>query len=43
MRGLTLPHMDATLRGVDAAQRFLASDVEAELAKIGVEAIAHRS
>jgi len=26
--------MDPTLRGVDAAQRFLAGDVEAELAKI---------
>jgi len=42
VRGLTLAHLDATLRQSDAAQRFLAGDVEAELAKHGIEAIAHR-
>ncbi len=40
--GLTLAHLDATLRQSDAAERFLAGDVEAELAARGVEAIAHR-
>ncbi len=43
VRGLTLAHMDATLRGVDAAQQFLTGDVEAELARRGVEAFAHRA
>src|SRR6202521_1370238 len=42
VRGLTLAHFDATLRQLDAAQRFLAGDIEAELARRGVEAIAHR-
>ncbi|HVS05261.1 MAG TPA: dienelactone hydrolase family protein [Candidatus Dormibacteraeota bacterium] len=42
VRGLTLAHLDATLRGLDAARGFLDADVEAELAKRGVEAIAHR-
>jgi dienelactone hydrolase len=41
VRGLTLAHLDATLRGLDAARGFLDGDVEAELAKRGVEAIAH--
>jgi predicted dienelactone hydrolase len=40
VRGLTLAHLDATLRGLDAARGFLDGDVEAELAKRGVEAIA---
>ncbi len=39
--GLTVAHFDATLRGSDAAQRFLAGDVEAELAMRGVDAFAH--
>jgi dienelactone hydrolase len=37
VRGLTLAHLDATLRGLDAAERFLAGDVRAELARRGVE------
>lgn len=41
-RGLTLAHLDATLRGSTAAARFLAGDLEAELAARGVEAITHR-
>lgn len=40
-RGLTLAHLDAVLRGDDAAARFLAGDVEAALAARGVEAVAH--
>jgi hypothetical protein len=39
---LTLAHFDATLRQLDAAERFLAGDVVAELATRDVEAIAHR-
>jgi hypothetical protein len=42
VRGLTLAHLDATLRGSDAARGFLDGAVEAELKKRGVEAIAHR-
>jgi dienelactone hydrolase len=42
VRGLTLAHLDATLRQIGAAERFLEGDVEAELAARGVEAIAHR-
>lgn len=41
VRGLTLAHMDAALRGLAAAERFLAGDVEAELAARGVDAFAH--
>jgi hypothetical protein len=37
-RGLTLAHLDATLREMDGAKRFLTADVEAELATRGVEA-----
>jgi hypothetical protein len=40
VRGLTLAHRDVTLRRSDAAQRFLAGDVGAELAGRGVEAFA---
>ncbi len=40
VRGLTLAHLDATLRRSAAAQRFLAGDVGAELAGRGVEAFA---
>jgi dienelactone hydrolase len=43
VRGLTLGHLDATLRRSDVAERFLANDVEAALAARGVEAIAYRS
>jgi hypothetical protein len=42
VRGLTLSHLDAALRRLDAG-RFLAGDVEGELAARGVEAVAHRS
>jgi dienelactone hydrolase len=41
-RGLTLAHMDATVRQQDEARRFLAGDLEAELAARGVDAIGHR-
>jgi hypothetical protein len=36
VRGLTLAHLDATLRGLGGAEQFLAGDVEAELAARGV-------
>jgi len=42
VRGLTLSHLDATLRRHEGAQRFLAGDLERELAARGVHAIAHR-
>ncbi|MBO0858935.1 MAG: acetylxylan esterase, partial [Chloracidobacterium sp.] len=41
VRGLTVCHMDATLRGQDEAQRLLIGDIEAELAARGVDVIAH--
>ena len=40
-RGLTLGHMDATLRRQDEARRFLAGDLAGELAARGVDAIVH--
>lgn len=42
VRGLTLCHMDATLKRREEAQRFLAADIEAELATRGVDALVHR-
>ncbi|MGH9201143.1 MAG: hypothetical protein ACRD2A_07900, partial [Vicinamibacterales bacterium] len=42
-RGLTVAHMDATLARNEDAQRFLAGDVEAELAARGTEVIVHQS
>jgi len=42
VRGLTLCHMDAVLRRHEGAQRFLAGDIEAELAHRGVTVIAHK-
>ena len=42
VRGLTLCHMDAVLRRQEEAQRFLAGDMEAELAERGVEVIVHK-
>ena len=42
VRGLTLCHMDATLRQKEEAQQFLTGDIEAELAARGVEVIAHK-
>ncbi len=41
VRGLTLAHLDATLRQSEAARRFLGGDVEAALAARGVAAFAH--
>ena len=38
VRGLTLCHMDAVLRNQKEAQRFLAGDMEGELARRGIEA-----
>ena len=43
VRGLTLCRMNATLRRQEEAQRFLAGDVEAELAARGVEAIVYKA
>ena len=40
VRVLTLAHFDSTLRTSDAGERFLAGDVEAELATRGVDAFA---
>ena len=42
VRGLTLCHMDATLKRKAEAQRFLASDIKAELAVRGVDVILHK-
>jgi predicted dienelactone hydrolase len=42
VRGLTLSHMDRILKHQEEAQRFLAGDVEAELAARGVDVIAHQ-
>jgi len=42
VRGLTLCHMDATLRGQTEARRFLAGDIEGELARRGVDGWVHR-
>jgi predicted dienelactone hydrolase len=41
-RGLTLAHMDATLRRLEEARRFLAGDLEAELAARGIDVIVAR-
>lgn len=43
LRGLTLCHMDAVLKQQEAARRFLAGDVEGELAARGVDAAVHRA
>lgn len=42
VRGLTLCHMDATLKQRPEAQQFLAGDIEAALATKGVGAIVHK-
>ena len=39
VRGLTLSHLDATLRQKEEAQQFLAGDLEADLGKRRVEAL----
>ena len=41
VRGLTLGHMDATLRGHAEAQRFLRGDLERELGERGVDVLVH--
>jgi pimeloyl-ACP methyl ester carboxylesterase len=41
IRGLTLSHLDATLRQDENARRFLAGDLQAELASRGVDVMAH--
>jgi predicted dienelactone hydrolase len=42
VRGLTLCHMDAILKQREEAQRFLTGDIEAELAKRGIEVFIHK-
>ncbi|HEX8139601.1 MAG TPA: dienelactone hydrolase family protein [Pyrinomonadaceae bacterium] len=42
VRGLTLCHMDATLKRCEEAQRLLAGDIESALASRGVEVILHQ-
>jgi dienelactone hydrolase len=42
VRGLTLCHMDATLKRREEAQRFLGGDLEAELAERGVGVMVHK-
>ena len=42
-RGLTLSHLDAALRRSADAERFFGSDVQAELAARGVEAVDYSS
>lgn len=41
VRGLTVCHMDAVLKQHEEAQRFLAGDIEAELAARGVDVLVH--
>ena len=41
VRGLTVAHFDAVLKQTDQARRFLAGDIQAELASRGVEAFVH--
>jgi hypothetical protein len=41
VRGLTLAHLDATLRRSDAAARFLAAGADSALAARGVDAAKH--
>src|SRR5213594_841557 len=41
VRGLTVAHFDAVLTQNDQAHRFLAGDIQAELASRGVEAFVH--
>jgi dienelactone hydrolase len=42
VRGLTLCHMDARLKGQEAALRLLSGDIEAGLAMRGVDVFVHR-
>jgi hypothetical protein len=41
VRGLTLGHLDAVLKGQSEAQRFMFFDIETELARRGVDVIVH--
>jgi hypothetical protein len=41
VRGLKVAHCDAVLKQNDEARRFLAGDIQAELASRGVEAFVH--
>ena len=43
VRGLTLCHMDATLGRQQNAQQFLSGNIEAELAKRGIDAFLHKA
>jgi len=43
VRGLALGHMDAVLRRRAEAQRFLAGNIEAELAERGVDVLLHKA
>jgi hypothetical protein len=38
VRGLTLAHFDAVLKGIAASQRFWAQDIPSELKRHGVDA-----
>jgi len=42
VRGLTLCHLDVTLKRQEEAQRLLAGDIETELAERGVDVIMHK-
>jgi predicted dienelactone hydrolase len=42
VRALTLSHMDAILKQQEDARRFLAGDIEAELASRGVDVLVHK-
>jgi hypothetical protein len=42
VRGLALCHMDAVLKDREEARRFLAGDIEAELAARGVDCLVHQ-
>jgi hypothetical protein len=42
VRGLTLCHLDATLRHKQEAEQFLAGDIAGDLAKRSVEALIHK-
>jgi dienelactone hydrolase len=42
LRALTLCHLDATLKQQQDARRFLAGDIEGELATRGVEVVVHK-
>jgi hypothetical protein len=42
VRGLTLCHMDAILRGQEEARLFWIGDIKAEIERRGVDAVVHR-